>query len=289
MTQIAPVGDFKLQWGESLRWDDERERLYFVDCGAQTLHWLEGAEPPLHTMKMSSLPTGVVLTNDGRLVVALDDGLNVVDVESETIEPLTPYPEGLGGRANDANADLDGNLVTGTLNAGAIPGSNWWFSASGGWRKLDEGIGNANGPVVLDVEGERTLVFSDTFALSIYAYPYDGRRGSVGERRLFANTGEVGGMPDGACADSSNGVWSCILGPGKLARYTSGGLDEVVEAGVEMPSDVTFGGTGLDRMFFVSIATSIGGIEINSPDAGRLMAIEGSGFTGRPEPRFSLA
>ncbi|HEV2369573.1 MAG TPA: hypothetical protein VGR90_06835, partial [Acidimicrobiales bacterium] len=44
---------------------------------------------------------------------------------------------------------LDGNLVTGTLNLAEGPGSYWWFSAAAGWRLLDEGIGNANGPVVL--------------------------------------------------------------------------------------------------------------------------------------------
>ena len=48
------------------------------------------------------------------------------------------------GRANDANADGAGNLVTGTLNIAAAPGASWWFSAVEGWRLLDDDIGNAN-------------------------------------------------------------------------------------------------------------------------------------------------
>ena len=39
------VGDIALEWGESLVWDDRKQRLYFVDCSAQTLHWLEGGDP----------------------------------------------------------------------------------------------------------------------------------------------------------------------------------------------------------------------------------------------------
>lgn len=35
-------------------------------------------------------------------------------------------------RANDAVADLDGNLVTGTVNLGPGEGSAWWFSATAG-------------------------------------------------------------------------------------------------------------------------------------------------------------
>ena len=112
MPHIESIEGVRLQWGESVRWDERRQRLYLVDCATQTLHWLEGAEPPLQSLKMPSLPTGLVLCEDGRLVVALDDGLHVVDVDAASTEPLSPYPPELGMRANDANADLNGNLVT---------------------------------------------------------------------------------------------------------------------------------------------------------------------------------
>ena len=73
--EITRVGDFTLGWGESLLWDDRRERLYFVDCATQALHWLEHAVGELQTFQMSAMPAGVVPTEDGRLVAALDDGL----------------------------------------------------------------------------------------------------------------------------------------------------------------------------------------------------------------------
>jgi len=285
---ISRVGDFSLLWGESVTWDDRRERLYFVDCAAQTLHWLDGAEPPLHSLKMPSMPAGIVLSEDGRLVGALDDGLHVIDADNGTTEPLSPYPSGIGGRANDASADRDGNLVTGTLNVAPGPGSYWWYSATAGWRQLDDGIGNANGPVVLDIDDEPTLVFADTQASVLYAYPYDGVKGRVGPRRVFADTSELNGMPDGACADDEGGVWSCVLGAGKLARYTMHGLEEAIDSTVELPSDVAFGGQDLDRMFFVSIAMNIGDVAVSSPDAGALLVLDGGSHRGRPEPRFRL-
>jgi sugar lactone lactonase YvrE len=219
-------------------------------------------------------------------VAALDDGLHVVDTDAGTSELLSAYPEGLGGRANDAAADLDGNLVTGTLNLVPGPGSYWWYSATEGWRKLDDGIGNANGPVVIGQGDDQTLVFADTQASAVYAYDYNGRAGQVGDRRLFADTSEVGGVPDGACADSEGGIWSCVLGPGVIARYGADGLTDRIDTGVELPSDVTFGGDDLDRMFFVSIAVSIGDMPVTSADAGALMVVDGTGFRGRPEPRF---
>lgn len=287
MTTISRVGDFTLGWGESLVWDDARSRLYFVDCAAQALHWMEGGTPPLRSLSMPSLPVGLVLAEDGRIVAALDDGLHVVDADAGSITPLSPYPEELGGRANDAAADLDGNLVTGTLNLSPAPGSYWWFSARDGWRQLDDGIGNANGPVVMDFDGESTLVFADTHASAIYAYPYDGAKGIVGERRVFAETTALAGLPDGACADDAGGVWSCMFAAGKIARYVSGSADPVIDAGAELVTDVTFGGDALDRLYFISISR-MGGYESAAPNAGALMVVDETGFRGRPEPRFKL-
>src|SRR5205807_4695600 len=129
-----------------------------------------------------------------------------------------------------------GNLVTGTLNLGAGPGSYWWFSASEGWRQLDDGISNANGPVVLDIDSATTLVFADTWASKVYAYPYDGTRGTVGERRVFVDTSALGGLPDGACADGDGGVWTCLVGAGTIIRHPApDGRQAAIATGVEMP------------------------------------------------------
>lgn len=282
------IGDFALTWGESLRWDDRRQRLYFVDCATQTLHWLDGGEPPLQTMKLPSIPTGIVLTGGNKLVACLDGGLHVVDPDSGSVELLTPYPDGMLGRANDANADGSGNLVTGTLNIEAAPGAGWWYSASDGWRLFDDDIGNFNGPVVTDIDGKATLVVGDTVAAAVYAYDYDGATGAVGKRRVFGDHAALDGAPDGATADGDGGVWSCVLRSGKLARFTVDGLERVIDMPMANPSDVAFGGPGLDRLFVVSIALHLGEPTPEvAPEAGWVLALDGVA-TGRPEPRFQL-
>jgi L-arabinonolactonase len=283
---VERVGEFELTWGESVRWDDRRGRLFFVDCAAQTLHWLDGGEPPLHTVPMPSMPTGVALTEGDELVVCLDDGLHVVDADAGTTALLAPYPEGMAGRANDATADGAGNLVTGTLNLAAGPGSAWWWSASGGWRLLDDDIGNFNGPVHLDLDGGSTLVLGDTVAEKVYAYSYDAPAGTVGPRRVLCDHATLGGAPDGATADADGGVWSCVLRSGKLVRLTAEGADRLVDVPMANPSDVAFGGPGLDRLYLTAIAVDLG----DGPparEASWLSTLDGLG-RGRPEHRVSL-
>src|SRR6202008_3974574 len=69
--RIERVGDFTLGWGESLVWDDRRQRLFFVDCAAHTLHWLEDDGDELHTLALPSMAAGIVPTEDGTLVACL--------------------------------------------------------------------------------------------------------------------------------------------------------------------------------------------------------------------------
>ncbi|HVA02390.1 MAG TPA: hypothetical protein VMU64_01475 [Acidimicrobiales bacterium] len=77
MISLTRIGAFALDWDEGLRRDDRRQRLYFVDCATQTLHWLDNAEPPLNSMTlpaMPAMPAGQVPTDGGRRWPALTMG-----------------------------------------------------------------------------------------------------------------------------------------------------------------------------------------------------------------------
>jgi sugar lactone lactonase YvrE len=275
------VGDFSLGWGESLVWDERNERLYFVDCAAQTLHWLHGGGGELQTLHLPSMAAGIVPTRDGALVGALDDGLHRIDPDTGTTALLATYPPGLGGRANDACADLSGHLITGTLNLGPAPGSSWWYSTRAGWRLLDPDISNTNGPTVGVLDGTMTLVVGDTSA-QYFAYSYEPDAGAVGARRVFGDVSGLAGMPDGATLDEEGGLWCALVGGSQLARFTTDGLSRTVALPVSNPTDVTFGGPLLDRLYVVTVDGE-GDLD------GALLVIDGLGVRGRPEPRFDAA
>ena len=279
--ELTRVGTFTLGWGESLVWDDRTGRLYFVDCLASTIHWLEDGAEELQTLEAPSMPTGVVPTDDGRLVVALADGLSLVDIDRGSFDLLAPYPDELGDRANDACADLAGNLVTGTLNLAPAAGSAWQYSTGAGWRLLDPDIANTNGPQAASFDGAETLIIGDT-AAHYYAYPYQASAGTVGARRIFGDVSALDGAPDGTTLDAAGGLWCALVGGGQLARFTVDGLDQTLGLPMANPTDVTFGGADLDVLYVVSI---------DGPEdlAGALLRLVGLGQTGRLEPRFRMS
>jgi sugar lactone lactonase YvrE len=282
--QIRRVGDFTLGWGESLVWDERRDRLSFVDCAAQTLHWLDGGDGQLRTMQMPSMPTGIVPTEDGLLVGVLADGLHVIDADAEATRLLATYPAELDGRCNDACADLHGNLITGKLNPGTAEGSAWWFSTTAGWRMLDRDISNTNGPAVGVLDGEMTLIIGDTSA-DYFSYPYAPETGTVGERSVFGDVSQLDGHPDGSTLDAEGGLWCALFAGAQLVRFVEGRLERALPMPVANPTDVTFGGPHLDRLYVVSIGAQPGadGASLD----GALLVVDGLPVPGRPEPRVA--
>ena len=289
--QIREVPGIRTSWGESARWDEQRDRLYFVDCVRRSLHWLtlerDGQLPSdvrLETRAMPSVPTGVALCRSGALVVALEEGLHVVDPDRGTSDLLAAYPAEMRGRANDLCADFDGHLITGKLNLAPAEGSAWWYSARDGWKLIDDRISNTNGPGVAVLDGEETLVIGDTSA-DYYAYPYHASEGTVGERRVFGAMDGGEGRPDGSAFDGDGGLWCALVGGGSLARFTRAGLDRRVPLPVREPTDLAFAGPALDRLFVTTVGITRGEAT-PEPGAGALFVVDGLGVRGRVEPRF---
>jgi sugar lactone lactonase YvrE len=275
---IHRVGDFTTTWGESLVWDERRSRLYFVDTLGMALHWLDDGSADPHTITTPQMPSGMVADEQGRLIVTMDDGLYRVDPDAEEWTRVTEYPAALGGRCNDMCADLAGNLITGKLNLGPDEGSSWWYSPTDGWKLIDDDISNTNGPTVAVLDGRVTLIIGDS-SKQYYAYDYDPAAGTVGPRRIFGDVSDLGpgpgekAIPDGATLDDAGGLWCALPRSSRLVRFTTKGHDGTIELPFENPTDVTFGGPNLDRLFVVAINEG-------------LYVIDGVG-RGRVEPRYA--
>jgi sugar lactone lactonase YvrE len=220
-----------------------------------------------------------VAAEDGRLVVTFDDGLYLVDVDAGAVSLLSAYPERIGGRCNDMVADLDGNLITGKLNLGPAEGSSWWYQPSTDtWKLLDDDIANTNGPAVFaGADGKMTLIIGDSSA-HYWAYDYSAT-GEVGPRRMFGDVTGLGpdganGVPDGATLDDQDGLWCALPRSSCLVRFTTKGLDGRIDLPFENPTDVTFGGPNLDRLYVTAINEGLYVLD----DVGH----------GRVEPRAKL-
>jgi sugar lactone lactonase YvrE len=109
----------------------------------------------------------------------------------------------------------------------------------------------------------------------------------VTNRRVFVDTTELGGLPDGAAVDAHGRVWIAIYGAGKIAAFRpDGSLERSIDMPVKLVSSLAFGGPALDRIFVTTIAHGALG-EPSEPGAGNLYVIDGVDVRGQIEAVYA--
>ena len=94
-------------------------------------------------------------------------------------------------------------------------------------------------------DGE-TFFLSHSNSGEIIAFDYDGNRGAISNRRVFATVPAELGIPDGAAIDTEGGYWSALHGGGKLRRFQpDGSTDRDIDLPVSQPTMPAFAGEDL--------------------------------------------
>jgi len=285
---IERISGVKNQLGEGPVWDVAEQALYWIDGAAPAIFRLDPKTNAIKSWKTPKPIGSFALRAKGGAVCALSDGFYFFDFDSAN---ATPIPDGLvakpGTNFNDGKTDARGRFIAGTLDADfAKPiGSVYSLDLSLKCAVLEPEIGCTNGPCFSP--DNRTFYCSDSISRTIFAYDYDLASGKVSNKREFALTKSLGGVPDGATVDAEGHLWSAIAGGGKLVCYDpDGSTSRIVEMPAPIVTSVMFGGDDLDVLYVTSIGMKILGME-PGPEGGALFAIKGLGVKGKPEPRFA--
>ena len=294
---IERVGDIHCSLGEGPVWDVSEQALYFTDMTQARLWRYDPATAQFRDWKTPGLIGSFALREAGGAVLALADGFHLFDFETGRATPIAD-PEAGNDQTqfNDGKADPRGRFLAGTVHKPAREpqGALYRLDPDKTVTRIDGGIICSNGPC-WSPDGA-VFYFADSMRRHIYAYDYDLETGDAANRRVFADTADLGGIPDGATVDADGRVWSAICGGGKLACWTPDGrLDRVIEVPPVFASSVMFGGAGLDELYVTSIdpVTLRGaGIEGGPGEAtdeagGGLFVITGLGVRGLAEHRYA--
>ena len=131
------------------------------------------------------------------------------------------------------------------------------------------------------------MYFADSHVHTIFAYDYDIETGAIGERRVFADTKDRAGVPDGASVDADGFLWVAMFDGACLARYAPDGrLDRTVPMPVSRPTACAFGGPDLRTMYVTTARFRLAPDKLAAePYAGGLLALD-VGVQGLPEPLY---
>ncbi len=285
--KIARVETRRCLVGEGPVWDVQDQALYFVDIVGKVVGRYEPSSGETRTWPVPGVIGSMALTKSGGAVVALQDGLYRLDFETgETT--LLARPGALNPRVqfNDGKVDRRGRFVVGSTDSKMTEAIGEIYSFDkGALTVIDKGICISNGPCWSP--DNKTFYFSDSVPHSIYAYDYDIETGRAQNRRLFADTRELCGIPDGATVDTDGLMWMAICEGAKVVAFRPDGkVERIVDMPAKLTASVMFGGPGLDLLFVTTIDPTVLG---RPPEegGGYTYVIEGLGARGLPEPRYA--
>jgi sugar lactone lactonase YvrE len=289
--RIERVTKLGAKLGESPVWSVAEQALYWVDVTGCALHRLDPATGADRSWSLPEEIGCVALRRQGGFIVGLRHGIAFLDPDTGALERLVdPEADKPSNRFNDGTVDNDGRLWAGTMSTETPPtaphGTFYRFDPDRRIRRFFDGIFTTNG-LAFSPDG-RTMYFSDSNpgVRTVWACDYDRDTGVPRNRRVFVDTHDLPGRPDGGNCDADGCYWMGAIDSGQIMRFTpQGKLDRAIALPVVCPTKATFGGRNLDTIFVTSL-TKPGRSDLGA-DAGEVFAIYGEGITGIETPLFA--
>lgn len=262
-TQFERLISFRMEIGESPVWDNDLQRLWFVDILAPAIYALEPATKELSTYAMPSPVGSVGLATEGRLIVAMRTGVHLFDPESGRLEFLVnPEPDVPLNRLNDGKVGPDGNFWVGSMHdeRPAKPtGALYRITPDGRCDRMVSGIHVSNG-LAWSPDG-KTMYHADSRGYCVKAFDFDPQSGEIDKERLVAELSFEDGLPDGAAVDVDGIYWSAGITAGVVHRIDpETGIRRSTRLPVAMPTMPCFGGADMRTLFITSLTGTRDGV-----------------------------
>ena len=259
------------------------------DANAQCLWWTDVFRPAIHRLDAASGEVESWTPPDKVHSFALrqNDGLVIAGRKGAKRECLSRLGENDGTMLNDGRADRQGRFWAGTMDKmlKAPTGHLYRLDADGTSHAEADNITLSNG-VAFSPDGG-TLYFADSLLKTIFAYDLAADSGALANKRVFAETSAVPGIPDGATVDAEGHLWSARFDGNRVVRYApDGSVVQEIELPVSRVTSCALGGPDLKTLYITSAFFRLTDEQrAKQPLAGALFAVQVD-VPGVPEPRY---
>lgn len=292
--KISILDNSRCHLGEGPVWDESEQALYWVDSLGPTIYRHDWALRSTESWLAPGKTIGsLAVRAGGGLVVAMDTGLHTVDLQSDSWATIAEPLAGIdNSHFNDGKVDRAGNFVAGGVygtEGSGIPTRPLCpmvhLGADHGVRVLMKQFLCFNGPC-FSPDGSTLYVNGRGDMRHIEALPYDQENGSVDEASGRILISDIN--PDGTTVDAEGTLLSAQWDKGcVLAISTDGNIIDRIDLPGHVVSSVMFGGPDLDILFVTTLGKPHWGATPDAEDAGAVFIVEGSGYRGLAEIRFS--
>lgn len=257
--------DARAELGEGPSWDVARQLLYWINIYAGEVHVYDPTTGQDRAHALGQSVGCVAPARSGRLVLAVKEGLAILDLftakdsadflSAPTLKFLAQPELTLpGNRFNDGKCGPDGRFLAGSMEQAEEHNTGFFYSysANGTLKTLLSEIGISNG--LTWSPDYKTLYYIDTPTHNVMAYDYDLASGEIANPRLAVRIPDEFGWPDGMTSDTQGRLWVALWGGASLTVWdpATGKLLERIAIPAKNVSACCFGGPQRNQLYVTS-------------------------------------
>ena len=278
-TKAILAFEIQAQLGEGAFWNHITQTFYWIDIEGKKLHIFDPAQKSNQSFNMPSRIGTVVPTNGDEALVALEDGIHIINTKTGALSMFAEIESNVSdNRMNDGKCDPSGRLWAGTMHMPqtSANGKVYMIRSNGLYQAMIDSVTISNG--IVWTKDAKTMYYIDTPTGYVRAYDFDNATGAItNERKVIEVPSEVG-FPDGMAIDNEDKLWIGLWNGNKVARYDP--LSGKMMASIEVPAhNVTacaFGGPNLDTLYITTARVDMTKQELDS------LPLSGSVFKAVP-------
>lgn len=241
--------------GEGAIWNHESNTFWWVDIEGRKLNIYDPIAKTNRAIDVVERVGTVVPAKKGGAIIALENGIFYLDLESEEKTLIcNPLKDLDTIRFNDGKCDPTGRLWVGSMSLKFIKGaaSLYTIFTDGSYKEVFGGVTVSNG--IVWSHDEKTLYYIDTPLRTVRAWNYDKESADISNERTVITIPKEMGGPDGMTIDVEGKLWIAHWGGNMVGRWDpeTGELLTRVEVPAPNVTSCAFGGPDLDVLYITT-------------------------------------
>ncbi|MFT7628624.1 MAG: sugar lactone lactonase YvrE [Ulvibacter sp.] len=265
-TESAPLNkatlefEIKAKLGEGAFWNHRTQEFYWIDIEAKSLHIYNPKTKSNKSFPTPSRIGTVVPKNSTEAVVALEDGVYLINTESGDISLLSDIEnDKTQNRFNDGKCDPSGRLWVGSmaLDQKKYSGSLYMIDESGRTELKIDRVTISNG--IVWTSNHKTMYYIDTATAKIRAFDFDNNTGNISNERVVIEVNDSLGFPDGMAIDEEDMLWVGMWNGNAVVRFdpNTGEIISKIEVPAHNVTSCAFGGKLLDTLYITTASVDM--------------------------------
>jgi sugar lactone lactonase YvrE len=262
--------------GEGAIWNYQTKTFWWVDIEGRKLNIYDPERKSNTVINVTERIGTVVPAKSGGAVIALENGIFHLDLETEEMKMIcNPLQELDTIRFNDGKCDPAGRLWVGSMSLKFKKGAASLYTVrpDGSYREVFGGVTISNG--IIWSNNHKTLYYIDTPLRNVRAWDYNLETGDISNERIVVSIPESMGGPDGMTIDEEGKLWIALWGGNMVGRWDpeTGELIGKVEVPAPNVTSCAFGGPDLDVLYITTAGGDNQKMKENFPLAGSVFKV----------------